>query len=333
MSKAEKKPKVDVSARLLNLTCALLSSPHGFTKAELLSTVEGYRENYPPKDKKAEEAQNKLFERDKSILREMGVTIETRNPLGESTNNQAARYVIPSDTFVWPEAVELSSRQLNLLNLAAEVWSKASLSADASKGLVRLQALGAAPQDSDIIGFAPRIQTLEPSFEALAEAMDERRVVTFWYRKPGSDTPELRTVQPWSLQNIDGQWLLVTFDEDREAQRNFLLKRITSKVKKTEFVFEQVEPEWLEEALDELNALTRKQQAVFKVKRDSQAWFHFECDLATGPNPDEVTKHYMDLHLLADELREFIFDVTVISPDSLKDAVRSGLERVASAHA
>lgn len=333
MSKADKKPKLEVSARLLNLTCALLSSPHGFTKTELLSTVEGYRENYPPADAKAEEAQNKLFERDKSILREMGVTIETRNPLGESTNNQAARYVIPSDSFVWPEAIELSSRQLNLLNLAAEVWSKASLSAEASKGLVRLQALGAAPQDSDIIGFAPRIQTLEPSFRALTEAMDERRVVTFFYRKPGTQEAELRTVQPWSLQNIDGQWLLVSFDEDREAPRNFLLKRITSKVKKTDFIFEQVQEEWLQDALDDLNALTKKQQAVFRVKRDSQAWFHFECDLAAGNHPEEVTKHYMDLHLLADELREFIFDVTVVSPDALKDAVRSGLEKVASAHA
>lgn len=333
MSKADKKPKLDVSARLLNLTCALLSSPHGFTKTELLSTVEGYRENYPPADEKAEEAQNKLFERDKAILRDMGVNIETRNPLGESANNQQARYVIPADVFVWPEAVELSPRQLNLLNLAAEVWSKASLSADANKGLVRLQALGAAPQDSDMIGFAPRIQTLEPSFRALTEAMDERRVVTFLYRKPGTDQPELRRVQPWSLQNIDGQWLLVSYDEDRQAQRNFLLKRIVSKVKKIDYVFEPVEADWLDEAIEELNALTKKQKAVFRVKPDSQAWFHFECDSNPASDPGEVTKHYMDLHLLADELREFIFDVTVISPETLKDAVRAGLEKVASTHA
>jgi predicted DNA-binding transcriptional regulator YafY len=41
----------------------------------------------------------------------------------------------------------------------------------------------------------------------------------------------------------------------------------------------------------------------------------------------------MDLHLLAEELRELGPDVEIVEPKALQDAIRLGLEKVASDHA
>jgi predicted DNA-binding transcriptional regulator YafY len=70
-----------------------------------------------------------------------------------------------------------------------------------------------------------------------------------------------------------------------------------------------------------------------KVKQDSQAWFHFHLDDEADAKRDSVTFNYMDLALLAEELRDFALDIKVVRPRELNDLIRSGFEKVASAHA
>jgi predicted DNA-binding transcriptional regulator YafY len=41
----------------------------------------------------------------------------------------------------------------------------------------------------------------------------------------------------------------------------------------------------------------------------------------------------MDLHLLAEELRELGPDIEILEPEELRDVIRQGLEKVASDHA
>jgi predicted DNA-binding transcriptional regulator YafY len=41
----------------------------------------------------------------------------------------------------------------------------------------------------------------------------------------------------------------------------------------------------------------------------------------------------MDLHLLAEELRDFALDIKVIQPKELDEAIKSGFAKVASDHA
>jgi predicted DNA-binding transcriptional regulator YafY len=69
------------------------------------------------------------------------------------------------------------------------------------------------------------------------------------------------------------------------------------------------------------------------VKRDSQAWFHFHVDDATTTDSGTVVFNYMDLNLLAEELRDYALDVKVVRPKELADLIRSGFEKVASDHA
>jgi proteasome accessory factor B len=330
-----KPAKTDKSERLFQLTCVLLYSERGLTKRELFHAVDSYRDALTD-GSDDDAALSKKFERDKSDLREMGIRVSNPDP---KSDPDEMRYTIAEDTFAWPEGVKFDGKQLQLLNLAAQVWAQASLSSEANRGLVRLRGLGIEPAGSDLIGFAPRLRTHEPSFLPLSQAVEEHIEVAFDYRKPDGSVSR-RQVQPWLLRNIDGQWLLVCWDKNQASVRNFLLKRIVSKVifrteqisesEKTLVTFEVPAEDSVLAAIADLEAHTASQVATVRVKKDTQAWFHFHLD--EGETAD-VTISYMDLHLLAEELSEYAFDIKVISPKALDSVIRARFEAVANAHA
>ena len=329
---AWKPTKSDKSERLLQLTCALLFSERGLTKAELFKSIPAYLEAI--RGGTSDESLNRMFERDKVDLKRTGIQLQIGNPGADS---EEIVYVIAEDTFVWPKHAELTAKQLQLLELASQVWSQASLESDANQALVRLKALGVEPAASDLIGFAPRIETHEPAFVPLNQAIDDSVEVTFNYRKPSGEISK-RHVQPWSLHNVDGQWLLQSFDVEQGEVRNFLLRRIVSKVQtvrnnETEVNFTAPSDETMNSAVKELKEHIENQVCELKVRRDSQAWFHFHLDDEINTKQDVVTFNYMDVSLLAEELRDFALDIKVIHPRELADLIRSGFEKVASDHA
>lgn len=324
--------KDDLSERLLQLTCALLFAERGLTKQELFRAITTYANSV--KAGVSEEALNKMFERDKEALRENGIQLEVG---GSAAEPEQQRYLIASDSFVWPKQVQLNSKQLQLLELAAQVWSHASLEADANLALIKLRALGIEPASEDLIGFAPRLKTHEPAFAPLSQAIEETYQVSFNYRKPDGSVSK-RQVQPWSLHNVDGQWLLQCLDIDVAAPRNFLLRRIVSKVQASRVDGELVSfaapsDSVREQAEQELREHIKKQIAELKVDPDTQAWFHFHLDDLATEKDGVISFHYMDLHLLAEELRDFALDIKVLKPKELELAIRSGFEKVAADHA
>ena len=334
---AWKPAKTDKSERLFQLTCVLLYSERGLTKRELFHAVDAYRSDLQNSNED-DFALNKKFERDKSELREMGIQVTNSD---QKSDPDDMRYQIASDTFTWPEGVEFDAQQLQLLNLAAQVWAQASLSADANRGLVRLKGLGIEPAANDLVGFAPRLRTHEPSFLPLSQAIEERIEVSFDYRKPDGSFAK-RHVQPWLLRNIDSQWLLMCWDKDQKAARNFLLKRIVSKVvlrseqvneKEVALInFEAPSADLVAAAIKDLEEHTANQVATLRVNKDTQAWFHFHLDDQSGETAD-VSISYMDLHLLAEELSEYALDLKVIAPQELAKVIRARFEAVANAHA
>lgn len=331
MSDTEAKAsKADKSERLLQLTCALLFSQRGLTKQEIYSAIKSYSDAL--KQGISEESLGRMFERDKSDLRATGIQVETPAYPSDADDQ---RYVIASDTFVWPKDASLNAKQLQLLGIAAGVWQQASLESEANQALVRLRALGIEPAEEDLIGFAPRIKTLEPSFTPLTEAIENSTLVSFSYRKPDGEV-SVRKVEPWSLRNIDGQWLLQSFDVAAKEVRNFLLRRIVSKVQlvkvEDEIVtFQKPSPDQLDAAKVDLEDFIQHQVAEIRVRKDTSAWFHFHLD---GAEPEAtISLQYMDLHLLAEELRDFALDIKVIRPKQLEDAIRAGFEKVLNDHA
>lgn len=64
-------------------------------------------------------------------------------------------------------------------------------------------------------------------FQVLAKGAAERRQLELEYRKPGQK-PEVRTVDPYHLANINGEWFLFAFDQARKDIRTFAPARIQS---------------------------------------------------------------------------------------------------------
>ena len=316
--------------RLLSLTLALLSNPVGLTKDELFRGVRGY--STAIEDGVKPDALNKMFERDKQALREMGVQVETFIRDADMDDNTESRYFIPADTFVWPKGTSLTPNQLRLLELAAKVWARASFSVEASRAVMRLKALGMPSEGLELAGFAPRLLTNEPGILQLEEAARDRQVVTFDYRAPGREI-ERRVVHPWQVRHVSGQWLLVCFDAERGEVRNFMLKRIVSRIKPTGETFAAITPEQLEGALSSLKQFIDQNVAVISVQPGTAAWVHFEMDTRSSGSGQNYEFNFMDVHLLAEQLRVFGTTVTVHAPQQLRDAIRAGLEKVASAHA
>lgn len=319
--------KIDLSERLFNLTCALLVAGNGLSKAEIFATVQGYKEIYVPGGDTT--AISRMFERDKTLLTRAGILWRSFIPKEAMDDNQEFRYLIANEDFVWPKGLTLSSKQVALLNLAAKVWAKASLSSDANRAIHRIRAMGEKADSSSLIGIAPRIRTHESSFLPLSTAIESCSRVSFDYLKPGESTISVRNVEPWSLQNIGGQWLLVGFDLDRDEPRNFLLKRIASEVDIQDITFDAPQNEEVARTLADLELHKLSQRAKIRVVPASAAWFHF--DLAAEQTEFEI--NFMDLHLFAEELMEFADEILVLEPQELADLIRANLQKVSDAHA
>jgi predicted DNA-binding transcriptional regulator YafY len=334
MAEAEyKRDPEDKSERLLSLTIALLKSgQRGLKKDEVYGAVRDYRNARDAAEAKGKslDALEKLFDRDKAILKESGVPLIAEIPADEGTNNTEYRYRIANDRFAWPKDLEFSARQLQLLELANNVWSRAALGTSTSRSMSRIRAIGPVDGTVDLTSIAPKLRIHQPSFVPLTAAAESRSQVSFSYRKPGQSETETRTVQPWQLYQVVNQWILICFDVERKEVRNFLLKRITSKISVSEEKFDAPTLKDLEVAKSLLEQHIEKQVATIRVIEGSQAWVHFDL---TGKGSVEHSFHYMDLHLLAEELRELGPDVEIVEPKALQDAIRLGLEKVASDHA
>ena len=328
--------KVGKPERLFSLTCALLYTTRGLTKAEILRSVRGYDTEYVEGGDNS--SLERKFERDKESLRHNGIQLEARIPAHEDENNQATVYLIKRESFYWPKDIKFTPRQLALLNLAAEAWADGSLSTAASRGITKLRAMGSVGEDSDIVGIAPRIQAYEPSFRDLNNAVSDYQVVQFDYRNPKTGEIMTRTLQPWLLRQVAGQWLVMGFDELRQDTRNFMLRRIVSKITvvkagKDSVSFEPPAKNLIDAAVADLDALAQEQTALLRVKPDTEAWFRFELDLTSGKSTGEVELHYHDIYVLAEQLREYANEIEVLRPENLATLIRAGFEKVADQHA
>jgi proteasome accessory factor B len=63
-------------------------------------------------------------------------------------------------------------------------------------------------------------------FDALARATAQRQQLVLTYRKPGRREAELRTVDPYHLANINGEWFLFAYCHLRKDIRTFMPSRI-----------------------------------------------------------------------------------------------------------
>lgn len=319
--------------RVFSLLLALVASPQGLTKRELLSSVHGYAQRY--QHGVTDPALERQFERDKDQVRSLGIPIETIDSPGEAENNQLTRYRISKDLLEIPPQVRFTAEELALLRAASLAWSESSLSVTSRQAAMKLQSLGAGIETQHL-GAAPRLEIPEPAAPALQAAIDQGKIVRFDYQLPDRDQPLERRVAPLRLHRADGRWHLVSWDLERDDDRVFLLSRITSEVIIERQSFDAGLREHVDRVVDELLSLKERQRAIIDVRRGSIA----EARLSPRSTVREISDDRqarlvlgtLDPRSLAEELSGYGSDVSVDSPPRLRDEVLEILARIRDQH-
>jgi proteasome accessory factor B len=320
--------RIPPEERLVNLVVALMATEQGLTKDTILSSVSGYREQSESGTSK--DALEKMFERDKESLRGLGVPIETIGDRADPDDLREARYRVPTTEYELPADIEFTPAEIALLNLAGGVWSESSLSADARSGLRKIRALGI-PVDNPILGYSPRISLREPSFAPLQRAIEDSRIVSFSYMRPGSAAPRVRRLQPLALVEFEARWHVYGLDLDLDAPRTFLLTRIVDDVVVTRTVGDPDLREGAgERALEGLRALAARQRALVEIDPGTEAWLRLSR--RAEPAAQGYWVPYVDVHIFADELASYGPEVRVVEPDIVRSEVIRRLRAVRDAH-
>ena len=163
--------------RLLNLVICLLSTRRPLSKAQIRSAVPQYGEST------SMEAFERMFERDKDELRDLGIPLAT-DPRRRAVRRRGGLPDRP-DAYALPE-MSFEPDEMTVLGLASRVWQQASLAGPAARALTKLKAAGVEPDEASLIGLEPRVRTSEPAFEPLWAAVRDRVPVRFPYRRSGS---------------------------------------------------------------------------------------------------------------------------------------------------
>ncbi|MGH3367442.1 MAG: helix-turn-helix transcriptional regulator [Nocardioidaceae bacterium] len=207
------------SERMMNLVICLLVARTYVGKDKIREVVEGYRGQ-------SDEAFDKMFERDKEELRELGVPIEVGHV--DRAFEDEPGYRIRRDAFELPQ-IRLEGDEAAVVGLAARVWQHASLAEATSGAVVKLRAGGVDVDTTALAVVEPHLAAPEPSFDPLWDAVLTRTPVRFSYRRPGGEVA-VRTLEPWGVVSWHGHWYAIGHDRDREAVRVFRLSRIEGAV-------------------------------------------------------------------------------------------------------
>ena len=306
----------------MNLVIALLASGHYLTKDRIRQVVEGYHGQ-------GDEAFERMFERDKEELREIGIHIEVGSH--DKLFDDEVGYRIRRDEFELPELV-LEPDEAAVVGLAARVWQHARLASQTSSALVKLKAAGVPVQPDALTLVEPLLAASEASFEPLWNAVISRTPVRFEYARPGS-APQARSVEPWGVLSWHGRWYLVGHDRDRDATRMFRLSRVTGSVEPAGAPGSyQVPPGTDLRALAvQLSPAAPTGTATVRV-RPGAGWSLRRRATTERPGEDGwdvLQVPYAGRWVMAEDIASFGPDVIVEGPPELREAVLTVLRGVA----
>ena len=200
--------------RLINLTIALLATKRYLTKSEIFRTVEGYEGSAETKER--------MFERDKDDLRNLGITIAVGS--FDPLFSDEAGYRIKSENYQL-DLGEITSTEISLLSLAAEAWQGAALEDAAQSAILKLSSIGVPADPIDIPGLSPKLSNSSTDLVAVTDAIAHSNFLHFDYLSPNLEAQE-RTIVPIALSNRSGFWYVSGVDQEIQEVRTFRLDRI-----------------------------------------------------------------------------------------------------------
>lgn len=287
--------------RLINLTLALLSSKRYLTKSEVLNNVAGYSGS--------PETMERMFERDKDELRNLGIRIEVRalDPLFEDDQG----YLIDSDTFqINPN--DFSQEEIFLLTMAANLWHGSALQKDSKAALLKIQSLDGLVATNTVA--SPVIEDNEDSKKLLLIFDAVERFITLEFEYKGT----IRQVKPYGIYTRRGFWYLAA--QENDLIKSFKVVRIGQTIRATSKAQGFAKPSEfkLSAFLEDINAPTtskaevriRKNQALALRKRHKVEEVDSEWD--------KLFIDYIFEEDLIESLLWYGSNLVVISPTSIR---------------
>ena len=212
----------DKLVRRLSLVALLLSRRGRYVPvAEIRASVEGY-------PTMTEDAFKRRFYEDRAELAGLGIAI-----VAEPGDAGAELYSLPAAAYYLPP-VELSHEELTALAACLAVlegrfaYSQPLRLALLSLAQGRPELLEAA--ETPPLTVVPETGVGAAALPKLQAAVADRKTVRFAYYAISRDQEMERTVDPYGLQLVSGEWYLVGWCHLREAVRTFRLSRIRSRV-------------------------------------------------------------------------------------------------------
>lgn len=249
---------MDRLERLVNLVVALLDTQRPLTRDELRQRVGGYSDD--------SSSFHRNFERDKELLRQMGIPVVTEPLPGNEPTDRLTGYRIPRDLYELPDP-GLDEDELLALTVAASavafdgsgrgaattaLWKLAAVSArradgaeagvggDATLGVsVGVRGVSEDAGEGANEAASPPLADvpIDERVATLFSGVQQRRVARFEY----NGVP--RRVDPYRLSYRQGRWYLAGFDHGREDERLFRVDRVSGPVELEEAPGQFVRPE------------------------------------------------------------------------------------------
>ena len=211
--------------RLTNLVIALLSTRAYLTAEKIRSSVHGYQ------GCRNDDAFSRMFERDKSELRDLGIPLETGRT---SVLDTVDGYRINRTSYALPD-IDLTTEEATAVAVAARLWESPELIGTSQAALLKLRAAGVdVDPDAAVAITSPvgptGLRGSEGALGALLDALTQGRAVQFPHRASRAEQATVRTVEPWGVVSTHGRWYLIGHDRDRDDTRVFRLSRIDGQV-------------------------------------------------------------------------------------------------------
>lgn len=177
-----------VIERLLNLLAFLLTTDRPVSADEIRMTVAGY-------DQSSDEAFRRMFERDKDLLRQMGIPLEWR---ATDAWEVEFGYVIPSDRYEMPDP-GLTDEERTALWLAGQIVRVGGQ----PSGPEAVLKLGGAPMAGGGEPLAADLGLAADLLGTVFQAVGESRELRFTYRG------RTRRLHPYGMLHQRGHWYMV----------------------------------------------------------------------------------------------------------------------------
>ena len=308
--------------RLLNLVICLLATRQFISKDQIRVAVPQYAAC------RTDDAFERMFERDKEEVREMGIPLETGS--NSAWFEDELGYRVDRAAYALPE-VSFEPDELAVLGLASRVWQQATLAGPASRALIKLKAAGVEPDESSLVGIEPRVRTSEPAFEPIYTAVRDRRPVSFAYRAARTGKLADRHLDPWGIVSWHGRWYAVGHDRDRDATRVFRLSRVAGPVTALGEPGDVVVPDKIDFRA-QVAALAEDQpraEATVRARAGAGVALRRRATKETpGDGWDELVVPFGDTEVFAQEVAGYGADVVALDPPDLRDAVMRRLRAV-----